>query len=129
MMLKLKKNIVEMLKTLIKPEKLNDTVLSLEKIMDGQKEDFEAFDMEFDIDVAKRPCTLEFTLNDFQEELVPYKWYKRELFDGNPKGYWLVERDKWVGDCGEECITASSEDLTALKESTSHFMYIKNVWR
>ena len=125
-MLKLKKNVIEVIKPLIRDEKLEGVIEYIEDIVNDESS---TFSVEFsDID-AKRRFKMEFTDEDFAEELVPYKWYKRELFDGNPKGYWLVERDKWVGDCGEECITASSEDLTALKESTSHFMYIKNVWR
>ena len=125
-MLKLKKNVIEVIKPLIRDEKLEGVIEYIEDIVNDESS---TFSVEFsDID-AKRRFKMEFTDEDFAEELVPYKWYERELFDGNPKGYWLVERDKWVGDCGEECITASSEDLTALKESTSHFMYIKNVWR
>ena len=124
-MLKLKKNVIEVIKPLIRDEKLEGVIEYIEDIANNESS---TFSVEFsDID-AKRRFKMEFTDKDFAEELVPYKWYERELFDGNPKGYWLVERDKWVGDCGEEYITASTEDLTTLKESTTHFMYIKNVW-
>ena len=54
------------------------------------------------------------------DELKPYVWHPREKFDGNPKGYGVLE----AGRDGELC-GATVKPFNSLFDYTTHFMYIE----
>lgn len=121
-MLKLKKNVVEMLKTFVKPEELDETVKILERVMRSEHiQNFDEFLYKFNDSQSTRHVEMSFTIADFKEveELKPYKWYPREMYDGNPKSYLIIETHEgdWT-DC-------YANEQSELIPETTHFMYIE----
>lgn len=61
---------------------------------------------------------------EVSNELEPYVWHKREVFDGNPNKYYLVEYDEAVN----ETLLSEEKEIdvgTYLRKRTSHFMYLE----
>lgn len=56
-----------------------------------------------------------------KEPLEVGVWYNRDEFDGNPKGYVLIEEDE----DGESNTSIFTEDTEYLLSSTKRFMYFK----
>lgn len=117
-MLKLNENIVEFLKTTVKPDCVDRLISDIERnatyFMKGQANHVPLYK-----DVTDIKLSIYLTGDDFHEELEPYKWYPPEKFDGNPNDYILIE----MYDDGS--VDAYSEKLHRLSNITTHFMYIE----
>ncbi len=95
---------------------------SIERLVLAYKKHLQNLRDEFDIDDLYGDE--EITINDFEEveELKPFRWYPREMFDGNPKGYWTVKRST----CYEVADTEiDTTPIHQLEEGWNYFMYIK----
>lgn len=58
-------------------------------------------------------------------ELKPYIWYPKDSFDGNPKGYIIVEREFAIE---QDHILTISEYSNTLNPFTKYFMYIEHYY-
>ena len=94
-MLKLKKNVREFLKANVKPDHFDKVVKYIETEATRDLKYYWAIAEEES--VFNKQVDFRLMVNDFEEveELKTGVWYPRERFDGNPKNYLIIERNKY----------------------------------
>ena len=122
-MLKLKKNIINFLKVNVKPICLERTIRGIEA--EAPLHGGYTFQYRIDKTHSMYGIYIDFDLpkDCFEEieELKPYKWHERELFDGNPKGYWVLERTVDL----DSPLNDMPKRIPYIRSKTTHFMYIE----
>lgn len=125
-MLKLKKSVREFLKANVKPDCLKRSIKNIEEIasLNGCANYFRIDEpqsihgVRIDFDLSK-DCFEEV------ENLKPYKWYPREMWDENPQGYLVVQAlDKKSKEHGFSPYDFGAHPVSLWSNAT-HFMYIE----
>lgn len=116
---KLKQPTIDLLKAIVKPEKLDEVISEIE-------ETYLKFNTSFSYSITTYNCKFKnqevdicLNSNDFKELLKPYVWYKPEDWDGNPNNYLLVEY------YDANFISVSNMSNQILSDRAKHFMYIE----
>lgn len=121
-MLKLKKNVVDLIKANVKPEFVDHHI---EMLIENPPSPTWSSRLWFDSCHTIHGKTIYFNLtkDDFEEveDLKPYKWYPREKWNGNPERYWVLERTVDL----DSPLNDMPQRIDCIRSLTTHFMYIE----